>query len=69
MDAVSFVMGEKTGSLRVRKLGDLIHGASIGRPISRTLVYIALANSSTNRRYIFLELLLPPNLFYRMVLT
>ncbi|CAG9808835.1 unnamed protein product [Chironomus riparius] len=35
MDAISFVMGEKTTSLRVRKLGDLIHGASIGRPISR----------------------------------
>lgn len=35
MDAISFVMGEKTNSLRVRKLSDLIHGASIGRPISR----------------------------------
>ena len=31
MDAISFVMGEKTSSLRVRKLADLIHGASIGR--------------------------------------
>lgn len=35
MDAISFVMGEKTAQLRVRKLSDLIHGASIGRPISR----------------------------------
>lgn len=35
MDAISFVMGEKTTSLRVKKLSDLIHGASIGRPISR----------------------------------
>uniref|UniRef100_A0A1Q3F7A2 Structural maintenance of chromosomes protein n=1 Tax=Culex tarsalis TaxID=7177 RepID=A0A1Q3F7A2_CULTA len=34
MDAISFVMGEKTTSLRVRKLNELIHGASIGRPIS-----------------------------------
>jgi structural maintenance of chromosome 1 len=34
MDAISFVMGEKTNSLRVRKLSDLIHGASIGRPVS-----------------------------------
>ncbi|XP_058060445.1 structural maintenance of chromosomes protein 1A [Anopheles bellator] len=34
MDAISFVMGEKTNSLRVRKLPELIHGASIGRPIS-----------------------------------
>ncbi len=34
MDAISFVMGEKTSSLRVRKLSDLIHGASISRPVS-----------------------------------
>jgi len=36
MDAVSFVMGEKTAPLRVKRLGDLIHGASVGKPISRT---------------------------------
>ncbi|XP_078487137.1 structural maintenance of chromosomes protein 1A [Ciona intestinalis] len=34
MDAISFVLGEKTSSLRVKKLSDLIHGAPIGRPIS-----------------------------------
>ena len=34
MDAISFVMGEKTSSLRVRRLADLIHGASIGRAVS-----------------------------------
>ncbi len=34
MDAISFVMGEKTSSLRVKKLSDLIHGASISRPVS-----------------------------------
>merc|ERR1711862_663132 len=27
-------MGEKTQSLRVRRLGDLIHGASINKPVS-----------------------------------
>lgn len=36
MDAVSFVMGEKTQTLRVKRLSDLIHGASINKPISRT---------------------------------
>lgn len=35
MDAVSFVMGEKTSSLRVKKFSDLIHGASINKPVSR----------------------------------
>lgn len=34
MDAISFVMGEKTSSLRVKRLNDLIHGSSIGKPIS-----------------------------------
>lgn len=36
MDAISFVMGEKTQALRVKRLGDLIHGASVGQPVSRT---------------------------------
>lgn len=36
MDAVSFVMGEKTNPLRVKRLADLIHGASVGKPISRS---------------------------------
>ncbi|KAF5296636.1 hypothetical protein FQA39_LY12464 [Lamprigera yunnana] len=35
MDAISFVMGERTQSLRVRRLSDLIHGAAINRPVSR----------------------------------
>jgi structural maintenance of chromosome 1 len=36
MDAISFVMGEKTQSLRVKRLSDLIHGAAISKPISRS---------------------------------
>ena len=43
MDAISFVLGEKTQNLRVKKLSELIHGASIGQPVSNqasvTLVY------------------------------
>lgn len=34
MDAISFVLGEKTGNLRVKKLSELIHGASIGQPVA-----------------------------------
>lgn len=37
MDAVSFVMGEKTSALRVKRLSDLIHGASVEQPIARRL--------------------------------
>ncbi|XP_074113556.1 structural maintenance of chromosomes protein 1A-like [Cotesia typhae] len=36
MDAISFVMGEKTSSLRVKRFSELIHGASIGKPVSRS---------------------------------
>lgn len=39
MDAISFVMGEKTSSLRVKRFNELIHGASIGQPVSRRFVY------------------------------
>ena len=36
MDAISFVLGEKTAQLRVRKLDELIHGSNIGNPISNS---------------------------------
>ncbi|XP_077166798.1 structural maintenance of chromosomes protein 1B isoform X5 [Paroedura picta] len=36
MDALSFVMGEKTSNLRVRHIQELIHGAHVGKPVSST---------------------------------
>uniref|UniRef100_A0A4W5RZR6 Structural maintenance of chromosomes 1B n=1 Tax=Hucho hucho TaxID=62062 RepID=A0A4W5RZR6_9TELE len=36
MDALSFVMGERAATLRVKHTRDLIHGAHIGRPVSTT---------------------------------
>uniref|UniRef100_A0A3Q0RIY4 RecF/RecN/SMC N-terminal domain-containing protein n=1 Tax=Amphilophus citrinellus TaxID=61819 RepID=A0A3Q0RIY4_AMPCI len=36
MDALSFVMGERVSSLRVKHIRDLIHGAHMGKPISNT---------------------------------
>ena len=58
MDAISFVMGEKTSSLRVRKLADLIHGASIGRPVANRASVSAIfisedGQEQTFTRYIF----------------
>lgn len=44
MDAVSFVMGEKTSLLRVKRLSDLIHGASINKPVSRRYNLNLLSN-------------------------
>lgn len=42
MDAISFVMGEKTSSLRVKRLSDLIHGASVGQPVSKSASVTAI---------------------------
>uniref|UniRef100_A0A914ZAR2 Structural maintenance of chromosomes protein n=1 Tax=Panagrolaimus superbus TaxID=310955 RepID=A0A914ZAR2_9BILA len=41
MDAICFVLGEKAQNFRVRKLADLIHGASIGKPIG-TRCYVKM---------------------------
>lgn len=49
MDAISFVLGEKTSNLRVKRLSDLIHGAPVGQPIANkasvTAVYVEDDNS------------------------
>lgn len=42
MDAISFVMGERTNSLRVKRLSDLIHGASINQPVARSASVTAI---------------------------
>ncbi|RLV93472.1 hypothetical protein DV515_00013456 [Chloebia gouldiae] len=36
MDAVSFVLCEKTSNLRVKSVRELIHGAHVGKPVSST---------------------------------
>uniref|UniRef100_A0A8C6RF75 Structural maintenance of chromosomes protein n=1 Tax=Nannospalax galili TaxID=1026970 RepID=A0A8C6RF75_NANGA len=44
MDALSFVVGEKTANLRVKNIQELIHGAHIGKPVSSSasvkIIYI-----------------------------
>ena len=48
MDAISFVMGEKTNMLRVKRVADLIHGASIGKPISSRASVTAIFEIETD---------------------
>lgn len=36
MDAISFVLGEKTSNLRVKAVKDLIHGAPVNKPVAST---------------------------------
>ncbi|CAF3514009.1 unnamed protein product [Rotaria sp. Silwood1] len=50
MDAISFVLGEPTKSLRVRKLSELIHGAPINKPVStRASVSLIFVSIKTDR--------------------
>jgi structural maintenance of chromosome 1 len=50
MDAISFVLGEKAQNLRVKKLSELIHGASIGQPASNTAsVTLVYQDNETQR--------------------
>ncbi|XP_041035529.1 structural maintenance of chromosomes protein 1A [Carcharodon carcharias] len=47
MDAISFVLAEKTSNLRVKTLKDLIHGAPVGKPAAnRALVSMVYAEDS-----------------------
>uniref|UniRef100_A0A0B7A500 Structural maintenance of chromosomes protein n=1 Tax=Arion vulgaris TaxID=1028688 RepID=A0A0B7A500_9EUPU len=50
MDAISFVMGEKTSNLRSKRLGDLIHGAPIGKPASTRATVTAVYVEENNDR-------------------
>merc|ERR1712066_832794 len=53
MDAISFVLGEKTVSLRVKRLEELIHGSNIGNPISNmarvSAIYRLTAQDDTSQ--------------------
>lgn len=54
MDAISFVLGEKTSNLRVRKLSDLIHGAPVGKPAAnKAYVSAVYADQVTERETVF----------------
>ncbi|XP_022082517.1 structural maintenance of chromosomes protein 1A-like [Acanthaster planci] len=49
MDAISFVLGERTSNLRVKRLSDLIHGAPIGKPASNRATVTAVYEEEDGR--------------------
>uniref|UniRef100_A0A3Q4B2Z1 SMC hinge domain-containing protein n=1 Tax=Mola mola TaxID=94237 RepID=A0A3Q4B2Z1_MOLML len=53
MDALSFAMGERAASLRVRHLRDLIHGAHIGQPVSATARVAMRYHDDEDRETVF----------------
>uniref|UniRef100_A0AAY4CZX7 Structural maintenance of chromosomes protein n=1 Tax=Denticeps clupeoides TaxID=299321 RepID=A0AAY4CZX7_9TELE len=51
MDAISFVLAEKTSNLRVKTLKDLIHGAPVGKPAAnRAFVSMVYQNDNGEER-------------------
>ena len=48
MDAISFVLGEKTTNLRSKRLPDLIHGAPVGKPAASHASVTAVYAESDN---------------------
>ena len=52
MDAISFVLAEKTSNLRVKTLKDLIHGAPVGKPAAnRAFVSMVYREDSGEERH------------------
>merc|ERR1711953_264961 len=42
MDAISFVLGERSGNIRVSRISQLIHGAPVGQPVANTATVTAV---------------------------
>jgi len=61
MDAISFVMGEKTSNLRSKRLSDLIHGAPIGKPASNRASVTAVYGRPDDDREMFFQRLIIGN--------
>ncbi|XP_054633264.1 structural maintenance of chromosomes protein 1B isoform X2 [Dunckerocampus dactyliophorus] len=53
MDAISFAIGEKGTSLRVKRLSDLIHGAHIGQPVSESARVALLYQDDLDKEIVF----------------
>lgn len=53
MDAISFVLGEKTSNLRVKTLRDLIHGAPVGKPAANRAFVSMVYEEDTGTEKVF----------------
>ncbi|KAM8893216.1 structural maintenance of chromosomes protein 1B [Spinachia spinachia] len=53
MDALSFAMGERAASLRVKHLRDLVHGAHVGRPVQETASVALRYRDDEDRETVF----------------
>ncbi|XP_072027504.1 structural maintenance of chromosomes protein 1A-like [Amphiura filiformis] len=66
MDAISFVLGEKTSNLRVKRLSDLIHGAPIGKPASNRATVSATYAEENGSEITFTRIIMGASSEYRI---
>ncbi|XP_051238323.1 structural maintenance of chromosomes protein 1B [Dicentrarchus labrax] len=66
MDAVSFAVGERVASLRVKRLRDLIHGAHIGQPVQDTSRVSMRYCDDDDQETVFCRSILGDNSEYRI---
>ncbi|XP_071960355.1 structural maintenance of chromosomes protein 1A-like [Antedon mediterranea] len=66
MDAISFVLGEKTSNLRVKKLSDLIHGAPINQPASNRATVTAVYAEEDGSEIRFTRIIMGASSEYRI---
>ncbi|XP_071504723.1 structural maintenance of chromosomes protein 1A-like [Diadema antillarum] len=66
MDAISFVLGEKTSNLRVKRLSELIHGAPIGKPASNRATVSAIYAEEDGSETQFTRIIMGASSEYRI---
>uniref|UniRef100_A0A3Q2SMY2 Structural maintenance of chromosomes protein n=1 Tax=Fundulus heteroclitus TaxID=8078 RepID=A0A3Q2SMY2_FUNHE len=66
MDAISFVLAEKTSNLRVKTLKDLIHGAPVGKPAANRAFVSMVYQEDTGEERSFTRVIIGASSEYRI---
>lgn len=61
MDAISFVLAERTSNLRVKTLKDLIHGAPVGKPAANRAFVSMVYQQDTGDELAFTRVIIGMN--------
>uniref|UniRef100_A0A8C7Q6Q3 Structural maintenance of chromosomes protein n=2 Tax=Oncorhynchus TaxID=8016 RepID=A0A8C7Q6Q3_ONCMY len=66
MDAISFVLAEKTSNLRVKTLKDLIHGAPVGKPAANRAFVSMVYHEDSGEERTFTRIIIGSSSEYRI---
>lgn len=66
MDAISFVLAEKTSNLRVKTLKDLIHGAPVGKPAANRAFVSMVYQQDSGQELTFSRIIIGSSSEYRI---